>query len=47
VILSSDKVQQPKRARYAWYKYGPTPLYAKNGLAAMPFRTNRDEPADC
>ena len=47
VILSSDKVQQPKRARYAWYKYGPTPLYAKNGLAAMPFRTDRDEPADC
>jgi len=47
VILSSDKVQQPKRARYAWYKYGPTPLYAKNGLAAMPFRTNRDESVDC
>jgi len=46
VILSSDKVQQPKRARYAWYKYGPTPLYAKNGLAAMPFRTNRDESVD-
>jgi sialate O-acetylesterase len=46
VIISSDKVQQPKRARYAWYKYGPTPLYAKNGLAAMPFRTNRDESVD-
>jgi sialate O-acetylesterase len=47
VVVSSDNVQQPKRARYAWYKYGPTPLYAKNGLAAMPFRTNRDEPVDC
>jgi sialate O-acetylesterase len=47
VVVSSDNVQQPKRARYAWYKYGPTPLYAKNGLAAMPFRTDRDEPVDC
>ena len=46
IILSSDKVQNPKRARYAWYKYGPAPLYAKNDLAAMPFRTNRDEPID-
>jgi len=46
VILSSDNVQQPKRAHYAWYKFGPTPLYAKNGLAAMPFRTNRNEPVD-
>jgi sialate O-acetylesterase len=47
VIVSSDKVLQPQRARYAWVKYGPTPLYAKNGLAAMPFRTNRNEPVDC
>jgi len=46
VIVSSDKVQWPKRARYAWYKFGPTPLYAKNGLATMPFRTNRDESVD-
>jgi len=46
VILSSDKVLYPQKARYAWYKYGPTPLYAKNGLAAMPFRTNRNEPVD-
>jgi len=46
VILSSDKVQQPKKARYAWYKFGLTPLYAKNGLAAMPFRTNRNESFD-
>jgi len=47
VILISYNVQHPQRARYAWYKYGPTPLYAKNGLAAMPFRTNRDESIDC
>ncbi|MDR2941135.1 MAG: sialate O-acetylesterase [Treponema sp.] len=47
VIVSSDMALSPKRARYAWVKYGPTPLYAKNGLAAMPFRTNRNEPIDC
>jgi sialate O-acetylesterase len=46
VIISSDKVGSPKRARYAWTKFGPTPLYAKNGLPAMPFRTDRDEPAE-
>jgi len=46
VILSSDKVDEPRRARYAWVKFGPTLFYAKNGLPAMPFRTNMDEPAD-
>jgi sialate O-acetylesterase len=46
VILSSDKVVEPRRARYAWVKFGPTPLYAKNGLPAMPFRTNMNESAD-
>lgn len=43
VVICSDKVLQPQRARYAWIKFGPTPLYAKNGLPAMPFRSNRDE----
>jgi len=46
IIISCEKVLQPQRARYAWYKYGPTPLYADNGLPVMPFRTNRNEPAD-
>jgi len=46
VIISSDKVGSPKRARYAWTKFGPTPLYARNGLPAMPFRTDKNEPAD-
>jgi sialate O-acetylesterase len=46
VILRSDKVDEPKRARYAWTKFGPTPLYAKNGLPAMPLRSNKNEPAD-
>jgi sialate O-acetylesterase len=47
LLINSAKVPQPKRARYAWVKFGPTPLYAKNGLPVMPFRTNRNEPADC
>ncbi|MDR0487653.1 MAG: 9-O-acetylesterase, partial [Treponema sp.] len=46
VIVSSGLVAEPSRARYAWYKLGPTPLYAKNGLPAMPFRTSRNEPVD-
>jgi len=46
VVIRSDKVEQPQRARYAWIQFGPTPLYAKNGLPAMPFRTNTREPAE-
>ncbi|MDR0442516.1 MAG: sialate O-acetylesterase [Treponema sp.] len=46
VVITSDKVAEPERARYAWTKFGPTPLYAKNGLPAMPFRSNRNEPAE-
>ena len=46
VILRSDKVDEPKRVRYAWTKFGPTPLYAKNGLPAMPLRSNRNESVD-
>jgi sialate O-acetylesterase len=43
VRASSDKVAVPKRVRYAWIKWGPVPLYAKNGLAAMPFRSCEDD----
>jgi sialate O-acetylesterase len=46
VVIRSENAAQPQRARYAWTKFGPTPLYAKNGLPAIPFRTNRNEPAD-
>jgi len=46
VILRSDRVKEPFRARYAWTKFGPTPLYAKNGLPAMPFRSCRNESYD-
>ncbi|MDR0455506.1 MAG: sialate O-acetylesterase [Treponema sp.] len=43
VVISSSAMARPCRARYAWTKFGPTPLYAKNGLPAMPFRTHADE----
>ena len=40
VIVFSDKVLNPKSVRYAWRNYCPTPMYAKNGLPAMPFRAH-------
>jgi sialate O-acetylesterase len=43
LIVSADEVPHPCRVRYAWVKYGPTPLYARNGLPAMPFRSHSDE----
>jgi sialate O-acetylesterase len=46
VILHSDQVTEPYRVRYAWRKLSPTPLFAKNGLPAMSFRSHRDESAD-
>ena len=41
VVIRSSHVPQPRRARYAWTQFGPTPLFAKNGLPAMPFRTSK------
>jgi sialate O-acetylesterase len=38
VVIRSPEVEVPEQCRYAWIKWGPTPLYAKNGLPAMPFR---------
>jgi sialate O-acetylesterase len=38
IIVQSERVEKPERVRYGWVKYGPTPLFAKNGLPAMPFR---------
>jgi sialate O-acetylesterase len=46
VIVSSSLVAEPCRIRYAWRKLSPTPLFAKNGLPAMPFRSHRNESAD-
>jgi sialate O-acetylesterase len=42
LTVSSEKAAKPERVRYAWIKYGPTPLFAKNGLPAMPFRSHKD-----
>jgi sialate O-acetylesterase len=39
VLLRSEHTPSPLRARYAWTQFGPAPLFAKNGLPAMPFRT--------
>jgi sialate O-acetylesterase len=39
VLAWSEKAPKPERVRYAWIMYGPTPLFAKNGLPAMPFRS--------
>jgi sialate O-acetylesterase len=41
VLLSSPQVPTPQLVRYAWYKYGPTPLFGKNGLPAQPFRAKQ------
>jgi len=46
VIVYSDKVTKPNRVRYAWRKFGPAPLFAKNDLPVMPFRSNRNESPD-
>jgi sialate O-acetylesterase len=41
VLVASPDVPRPERVRYAWIKWGPTPLYAKNGLPVMPFRSDK------
>jgi sialate O-acetylesterase len=39
VLVSAEGIAEPEQVRYCWVKYGPTPLFAKNGLPAMPFRS--------
>lgn len=46
IILKSAKVPFPKAARYAWYNYGPAPIYGKNQLPLAPFRTRTEESQD-
>lgn len=41
IIVSSEKVAEPKYVRYAWTNYGPVTLYNNEGLPMAPFRTNR------
>ena len=40
VVVSSDKVKQPKIVRYAWAHMPDCNLYNKAGLPASPFRTD-------
>ncbi|MCR4687968.1 MAG: sialate O-acetylesterase [Saccharofermentans sp.] len=43
VLLSSPKVENPCKVRYAYFSYGPTPLHAQNGLTATPFQVRIDK----
>jgi sialate O-acetylesterase len=40
VVLSSPEVKEPKAARYAWADYPAANLYNREGLPALPFRTD-------
>lgn len=44
VLLSSDAVQKPIAARYNWSGYTRGNLYNKEGLPAVPFRTDTAQP---
>jgi sialate O-acetylesterase len=41
VLVSAEGIAEPEQIRYCWVKYGPTPLFAQNGLPVMPFRGPR------
>jgi sialate O-acetylesterase len=41
VVVSSDKVEKPAAVRYAWADNPICNLYNKDGLPAVPFRTDR------
>ena len=38
IILCSEKVDRPVKARYGWFNYGPVTIYGKNGLPLCPFQ---------
>lgn len=40
ILVSSEKVKEPKHVRYAWTDYGPTPVYGEFGLPLAPFTTS-------
>jgi sialate O-acetylesterase len=44
VILSNDAVRSPVAVRYGWKGLPDGNLYNKNGLPAVPFRTDTDQP---
>ena len=44
VLVSHDQVAEPVAVRYAWGDYPPCDLYNKEGLPAVPFRTDNWNP---
>lgn len=40
IVVSSDKIEEPKYVRYAWTNYGPVTLFNKAGLPMATFRTS-------
>jgi len=42
IVVSNTNVASPKAVRYAWANNPRATLYNKNGLPAVPFRTDRD-----
>ena len=38
IVLCSEKVSHPVRARYGWFNYGPVTIYGNNGLPLCPFQ---------
>lgn len=47
VTVSSDAVPDPHYVRYAWTNYGPVTMFGKNGIPMAPFRTSREDEAEC
>jgi sialate O-acetylesterase len=43
IVASCVDTPHPVYVRYAWIKFGPTPLFGKNGLPAMPFRSCKED----
>ena len=43
IVVSSDKISEPKYVRYAWTNYGPVTIFNTAGLPMAPFRTSRND----
>ena len=43
--IFSERVPEPKYARYFWKNYGRVRIFGANGIPMAPFRTSRDDSA--
>lgn len=43
IIISSEKIKNPKFVRYLWTNYGEVNLFNNYGLPMAPFRTSKDD----